>query len=185
MHHANVILITCVLLFSTCVQDSKPQDCGGDNGIEVRVLPDSTVYRPGSTMHLKFLVTNQDKAPVYFYRVGMSACTGQMGFLSFLVLDEHGKEANTSGCSGDTWPLGMSDAVKMLSDPDSGIRLRRYEIYGFEWEERLPTKKGTYRLKVELVPAFFSDQQREALSERHMRVLQCKVAAPVVTIVVK
>ena len=175
----------CLLLFCISVADSEPQDCAKREDVHLRVLTDTMSYQAGATLHLKFLITNDGEAPIYFYRTGMSACTGQMGYVSLYIDNEQGQHVNTSGCSADTWPLGKSDAVKELADADSGIRVNRHEIFGFEWDEKLSKERGTYSLKAELVPAFFSDEQRKALSERHMRVLQCRVAAPVVTTAVK
>src|ERR1700757_2815062 len=97
-------LLLAAALVRAFFAGTLPQDCAGEKNTEVRLLTDRTVYRPGATMHLKFLVTNREEAPLYLYRAGMSPCTGQMGFFFLLLVDENGKEANTSGCSGDISP---------------------------------------------------------------------------------
>jgi hypothetical protein len=72
-----------------------------------------------------------------------------------------------------------------MKDPRSFIVLEQGEIYGREEVVQLPEKKGSYELKAELVPPSLPEKQLETLSEKRIRVLECRVQAPLIRIEVR
>jgi hypothetical protein len=130
------------------------------------------------------LVLNTAESPLYFSR-HLSQCGSALGFASFQILDQNHQNVNNSGCSDDIGPLKESEIAGQVTDSRFWVLLKSKEIYGVEMIVKSPAKEGTYRLKAELFPASLTDQQREILSNQHVRILQCRSAAPIVTIVVK
>ena len=183
-----IIFATChlaAILSFNSVLGGMPQDSVTKSGIDFRVVTDRLNYPPGSTLHVKFIVTNTSETPIYLSR-GLSVCSGQFGFVYFQLLDQTNREVRKEGCSADSWPLpGQSDVLKEVSDPKFWILLQPQEIYGGEAAFELPAKKGTYRLKAELIPPAFTDRQGEILAQQGTRVLQSPCPAPVVTITVR
>jgi hypothetical protein len=160
-----------------------PPSCGDAKGeVEFQILTDKAVYSPGSTMQVKFIVTNLAEEPLYIYR-DLYVCSGQLGFVFFQILDQGNKDVRGSGCSGDIWPPG--EEVEHLTNPKTWILLKQGDVYGGATDFKLPAKKGVYRLKAELIPTGFTDKQKETLSQRHMRVLRSPFPAPIVSITVK
>lgn len=173
--------LAAVVLFGLAIHAAAP-DCGSENGVDFRIVTDKRSYAPAATLHVKFLITNPGEEPLYLFRL-LSDCSSQIGSYLFFILDEKNKEVPKQRCSAD---LIMDERViDELSDPKFGIALRKYDIYGFEGEFQLPAKKGTYRLKAELWPPGFTEKQKEILSQRQMRVLRSRCAAPIVTITIK
>ena len=157
-------------------------DCGEEGRIDFRIITAKIHYSPGAIARVKFIITNTGEEPLYLFR-SVSDCTSQIGSYLFWILDQDNKEVPLQRCSVD---LAMDERViNELADPKFGIALRKNDIYGLEEEFQLPVKKGTYRLKAELWPPGFTDKQKEILSQKHMRVLQCRISAPIVQITVK
>jgi len=91
-----------------------------------------------------------------------------------------------SGCSGDSFGLADNELLLWITDAKFWILLEPREIYGGVVKFELPTKAGKYRLVAELYPAnAISNEQKEMLSPRGMRILRGPVAAPVLTVTVK
>jgi hypothetical protein len=155
----------------------------GKCDVDFRILTDSASYSPGARMHVKFVVTNTGEAPLYFFR-NISSCSSQIGSFFLLIIDEKGREANRSGCSSD-YRMETVDVLTQLTSPETGMKLKAAEIWGFESTFKLPNKTGVYQLKAELIPAGLTKEQREILSRKNIRVLQTRCAAPVLTIAVK
>jgi hypothetical protein len=114
----------------------------------------------------------------------MSQCSSQIGTFSLLILDESGREVNTSGCSVEVELDGM-DLEKELRSPSSGIMLKSAEIYRVEANFKLPSKKGVYRLKAQAIPAAITSEQSEKLIQKGLRVLQGNCAAPVAIVEIR
>lgn len=158
--------------------------CGPNAGVDFRIMTDKLVYRPKSTMYLKFLVTNTGEKPLYLFR-HMNQCGSQLGSYQLTILDRHGRRVPVQTCFADLL-MDELDAVEMLTNPKSGIALKPGQIYDIEGDFELPSKPGKYRLKAELFPPGFLDKQRQVLAEKDMRVLdKCLVPAPDVTITVR
>lgn len=168
-------------LLSLSVSGSGPP-CDPESGVDFRIITDDTDFSPGATAHVMFIVTNKGE-PLYVYR-GLSQCSSQMGSYFLLIFDKNDREANRSGCASD-FRMDKVDIRDSLADSDSWILLKRGEAYGRESEITIPSEKGMYRLKAELTPPSLSDRQREILSADRLRVLQCGISAPILTIKVK
>jgi hypothetical protein len=175
-------LIVLVLLILSLSWAASPQ-CDPANSVGFDILPDRLVYSASSTMHVKFLVTNMGETPLYLFR-NLSPCTSQIGFYSFLILDREDRTIPVQACSSDH-DMDSMDVVKTLTNPKLGLVLRQYEIHGVNWDFKLPSQKGTYRLRAQLVPPTFNMFQEQTLTQNGMRVLECPVRAPIVTIVVR
>jgi hypothetical protein len=164
-----------------------PSNPGCDEGVNLQIMTDQTSYSPGAIMHVKFLITNTAKTPLYLFR-GIGQCSSQHGWLSLQLRDLHNKEVEVEGweCSADDFSMNTLDMVRFLSSPETGVLLQQGEIYGREADYNLPKKKGTFRLHLELAPAgFLTEEQKQALSQHQMRVLHSPCLAPAVTITVK
>jgi hypothetical protein len=174
----NVILVA---LFGLAVLHA-PSSGNEEKGVDFQMLTDKTVYSSGSTMHVKFIVTNTGEEPLYLHR-DLYVCSGQFGFVFFQILDNNNQDVRTSGCSNDNWPPG--EEVEHLADPKFWVLLKQGDIYGGSGDFELPAKKGAYRLKAELVPTGFTEKQKDTLSQTHMRVLTEPCPAPLLTVTVK
>jgi hypothetical protein len=174
----NVVLVVLSSLLILCTSWRSDEKIG----VNFRILTDKAVYSPGSTMHVKFIVTNTIEEPLYLYR-HLSVCSGQLGFVFFQILDHNNADVRTSGCSADGWPPG--EEVEYLADPKFWILLKQGDIYGGSADFDLPAKKGAYRLKGELVPTGFTEKQKKTLSQKHMRVMTEPCSTPLVTIAVR
>jgi hypothetical protein len=157
-----------------------PTESHQTEGVDFQVVPDKTVYSPGASMHVKFVVENTAESPVYLFRY-LSQCSSQIGSYSLIIHDGDNRVVNRDLCSSDLlWD--KVDVVQELNDPKSGVQLRQYEIFGKEGDFKFPDKKGTYKLEGVLVPAGFTDEHKAALSKNRMKVLRYPCAAPIVTI---
>jgi hypothetical protein len=174
--------LTAILL-ATILTPPVGVYCGPESGVDFQISTDRIVYSRGERMRVKFAVTNTGEAPLDFFR-GLSSCTSQAGFYSFLILDRKDQVVNRSGCSTDLL-MDQMEVVGTLTDPKFGILLKQWEIYGRVEDFDLPPMRGTYHLKSELVPPDFSKTQLETLAEKHIHVIQCTVPAPVVKFSIK
>jgi len=181
----SAICALAAMLFFSLTNRGMSTDSQGEDGIAFQIVTDKQIYAPRASLHVKFIVTNTSEAPFYLSR-GLGECSSQFGFAYFLIVDQYDHAVRNQGCAADTWPpLGQVDVIKELSDSRSWIKLNPGEIYGGESTFELPSKKGSYRLRAELMPPAFSDEQRRMLSQRGMRVLHSACPAPIVTITVK
>jgi hypothetical protein len=172
----------CFISIFSLVLLCKPSGGDGKSEIDFQILTDKAVYSPESTMHVKFIVTSMIDDPIYLHR-DLYVCSGQLGFVFFQILDRNNADVRSEGCAGDIWPPGEDG--EDLADPKVWILLRRGDIYGGSADFKLPPKKGTYRLKAELIPTGFTNAQKESLSQKHLRVLASPTPAPIVSVVVK
>ena len=177
------ILILTVVLLVLPVQ-GKEQAPRSDN-IQFQILPDKLVYARATSIEVEFLVANRGTEPIYIGR-NLGGCTGPSGFAALEILDEHGEDMRLSGCSGDGLRLADDALLRWITDGESFILLKPQEIYGRIAQFEVRTKPGKYRLLAKLYPAnIISEKQKEMLSQRGIGILQCPVAAPVLTITVK
>ncbi len=177
-----IVVITAFLVWAL---RGMPRDLTPKSEVDFAIVTDRVVYPPGSVAHVKFIVTNKGETPLYLHRP-LTECSGQKGFILFQMLDRENRSVDISRCSADSWPpLERAGVFKEVSDPRFWVLLQQWEIYGGESDIELPTKKGIYRLKAELIPPAFSDDQRKTLSQNRTRVLQSSRPAPVVTITIK
>ena len=59
-------------LISLCsVMYGAKRDSGKENGVDFQIIADRMVYSPGSTMKIKFIVTNIGEKPLYIPRSSM------------------------------------------------------------------------------------------------------------------
>ena len=114
----------------------------------------------------------------------MSECSSHLCSFLLLLLDENGREANTSGCSMDV-ALERMDFERELASTSSGIMLKPGEIYGLEASFKLPSKKGSYRLEAQLIPAALTTQQRNELASKGFYVLAERCKAPGIRIEIR
>ena len=153
--------------------------------VDLRILPDRTSYPPGATMRVKLLVTNIAQTPFYLFR-GIGQCTSWRGSLSLDLRDQNNHEVEYWGCSVDEVFMDTVDVVQVLSDSKAGAFLQQNEIYGAENEYKLPNSKGTFLLHAELVPiGYLTDEQKRALVQHQMRVLDRTCEASPVKITIK
>jgi hypothetical protein len=179
------IFACCALSLVVYLNLTAPRgSSGGDEKgeIDFQILTDKTTYLPGSTMHVKFIVTNTNVEPLYLHR-DLDVCGGQLGFVFFQILDQNNRDVRTYGCAVDIWPPG--EEVEHLADPTEWILLKQGNICGGAADFELPAKKGIYRVDARLIPTGFTDKQKQTLSQKHMRVLTSAFSAPVVSITVK
>lgn len=174
-------IAAATILFFSAIRGTTPEP-DGTTGVAFQVVTDKTAYAPSSTLWVKFILTNTGKSPLYLSR-NLSECSSSQGSFFFLILDDKNQDVTGQGCSLDSWPPG--EDVERLADPQLWIRLNQGEIFGREFAFDLPSKKGTYRLKAELTPTDFTDQQKEILSEKQIRVLEKRCPAPIVTITIR
>jgi hypothetical protein len=73
-----------------------------------------------------------------------------------------------------------------LTDSKYGVRLGKNEIFGRVQEYKLPKEKGLCRLQADLGQVgYLTDEQNDALSQHHMRILRYTCSSPIVVIEVK
>ncbi len=153
-------------------------------GVDFQVVVDKLVYSPGSTMNVKFILTNTGETPLYITR-SLSECSNIEGAFFFRILDQKGHDVTSRGCSSDVGPAWETHVIDQVIDPKLWIALQPGEIFGRSSAFELPKEKGTYRLRAEITPPGFTDKQREMLSQKEIRVLQSPCPAPIVTITIK
>jgi hypothetical protein len=176
-------LIFVAIVFVSTPASAVLPDCDSDSGVDFQMSTDRRVYVPGALMRVRFTVTNNSESPLYFIR-RLSTCSSQLGQYSLSIFDHKNRDNRNSGCSVDSL-MDQLDAVEMLTDPNETIILRQGEIHGHEESIDAPVKPGTYRLEAVLFPPGFNPKQQQILSQKHMRILECRVPAPVITIMVK
>jgi len=164
-------------------------ECSTNDGVDFQIVTDKLVYAPKSMMHVKFLVANNDYASgksLYLYRL-LSYCSSQMGQYKLTLVDRNNDSVPVRTCFIDQRLTDEVNAVELLTNSTTGIALKAGEVFGAEAGFQLPSQKGTYRLKAELLPATFTPKQQQALADKQMRVLQpgCMTSAPLVTIAIK
>lgn len=135
-------------------------------------------------MHVRFLVENTGQTPLHLFR-DVGQCSSQLGWLSLDLRDQRNHKVEDWECSADDFEFGTRDVVGILSSSQSGIVLKKGEIYGREEGYNLPKMNGTFRLRAEIAPAGLTDQQREVLKQHQMRVLHTACLSDTVTITVK
>ncbi|MGA2814676.1 MAG: hypothetical protein ABSG16_25065, partial [Candidatus Acidiferrum sp.] len=146
---------------------------------------DKLVYASGASIEVRFLVTNRGTQPIYIGR-NLGPCTGPDGFAALEILDEHGKDMQLSGCSGEGLHHADDELVRWVTGGEAFVLLKPQEIYGSIAQYDVRTKPGKYRLVAELYPAgIITEKQKEMLSQRGIRILQGPVAAPTLTVAVR
>jgi len=156
-----------------------------DDGLEFRLEIDKNSYTPGTTIHVRFVVRNDDSTPLYFFR-NIGQCSSQIGWLALDLRDQNNHEVESWSCSADDFDFGKRDVAAILSASETGILLNKSEAYIREVDYQLPKQKGTFRLHAELAPpGYLTDKQRAALSKRNIRVLKSTCVAAPLTISVK
>ncbi|PYT76426.1 MAG: hypothetical protein DMG40_26185 [Acidobacteria bacterium] len=172
-------------LISLCsVMYGAKRDSGKENGVDFQIIADRMVYSPGSTMKIKFIVTNIGEKPLYIPR-SLSECSNIEGSFFFWLLDQKDRNLTGKGCSSDVGPTWETHIMEEVVDAKRWIALKPGEIFGKTSTFELPRKKGTYRLRAELTPPGFSDKQRELLAQQEIRVLRTSCWASTVSITVK
>jgi hypothetical protein len=156
-----------------------------DGSVEVQVTTDRAIYGPGATMHVKLLVTNTSKGPLYlFHSIGL--CSSPYGSLTVKLYDHENRPADTSGCSNDDFGMDKRDLVGLLNKSKSAVLLNGGDIYGQKQDYRLPKRKGTYWVRGVLGPVgFLTDAQKQALARDHMTILHSACASRAVRITVR
>jgi hypothetical protein len=175
--------IAGLISFCSLVHPATPSD-GRERKVDFQVVADKAVYSPGSTMNVKFILTNTGETPLYVPR-SLSECSNVEGSFFFRILDEKDNNVTGKECSSDVGPAWETHVMDQVIDPKLWIVLGPGEIFGKMSTFELPKRKGTYRLKAELTPPGFSDTQREILGQSQIRVLRFPCAAPIVRVTVK
>lgn len=155
-----------------------------ESGVDFRIMTDKPVYGPGSKLLVKFVIANTGDRPFVVPR-NISQCSNIEGSFFLLILDRNNHDVAGQGCSADLGPTWETHVIEQVLDPKLWIVLGPGEIYGKVSTFELPKEKGIYRLKAELIPPGFTDKQREILSQKDVRALDRRYAAPIVTITVK
>lgn len=162
-----------------------PSNSGCSDDIELRIVTDKLSYAPGETIHVTLLVRNTGETPLYLFR-NIGQCSSQWGWLTVILRDQQNNEIESWPCSTDDLRFGIRDIAATLSNSQSGVFLKKGDIYGREEEFELPKRKGTFLVSAEIAPAaYLTDQQEEALRQARMRILRRTCLAPPVSITVK
>jgi hypothetical protein len=154
------------------------------SGVEFQIVPDKLTYSGGSTMHVKFIVTNTGDTPLYLYR-NLSLCTSPKGSFLLQILDANNQETGQQLCSADSFPPKDDEIIREITTSELWIKLGSGKLYGSDWAADLPAKRGVYRLKAQLTPVGFSAYQKELLANKGIRVVHSSCSAPLFTITVK
>jgi hypothetical protein len=157
---------------------------GCDEGVDVQITTDKRLYAQGATIRVRFLVKNTDQTPLYLFRP-IGQCSSPLGSLSLSMRDPHNQEVRSFACAVD-YNMDEVDPVRELTDSKFGVRLEKDDIFGRVQEYKLPKEKGLYRLQAELGQVgYLTDEQNDALSQHHMRILHHSCSSPTVVIEVK
>jgi hypothetical protein len=157
---------------------------GCDRGVDLQITTDKRLYKQGATVRVQFPVTNTDETPLYLFRA-IDQCSSPLGWLSLRMRDPQNQSVVSFACAAD-YLMDQLDPVQELSDPKLGVRLGKDEIFGRVQEYKLPKEKGLYRLQADLGQVgYLTDEQNNALSQHHMRVLRHACSSPVLVIEVK
>jgi hypothetical protein len=160
--------------------NTNPSVC--DNGVTFRVsVPARKVYSPGASVRITVVIANSGLTELYMFRF-INRCSSQLGSYHFTLLDDQGQTVRVQECYADD-DMDRLDVVKALTDAKTGITLNRQETFRLEQHIKLPTKRGVYRLRAELIPAALNPEQQRALSEHQMRIVgRCLAADVVITV---
>jgi hypothetical protein len=176
------ILLLPFFARSTASEQLSELRCG--ENVDLRIVPDKQVYEKGGTMHVRFFVTNLDDDPLYLFSF-IDQCSSPLGWLALRLHDPRGNEVRSYACAVDFIMKEVRPA-ETLRDSRYGVMLRKNEIFGRVQEYKLPNERGTYRLRGDIGQVgHLTDDQNEALSENHMRVLRHTCSSPVATIKVR
>lgn len=177
----------CVLAVSVSVYSFSGQmraSSGCDEGVDLQITTDKRLYTRGATVNVQFLVKNTSETPLYLFRA-ISQCSSPLGWLSLSMRDPHNQQVRSFACAVD-YNMEEVDPVQELSGSKSGVRLEKDEIFGKVQEYKLPKEKGLYRLQADIGQVgYLTDEQNDALSQHHMRILRHSCSSPVVVIEVK
>jgi len=182
--HTTRVCVLSAMLIASLRLGGFPTDFACDDGVKLQIFTDRTSYEPGASMHVKLLITNTGRSPIFLFH-GAGQCSSPVGQLSLDLRDQHNNEVEGWACFADDFQFGTRDVVEILTNSESGVFLREGETYGSEGDFLLPRKKGIYRLHAETAPARLTNQQQEALKQHHMRVLNSTCLAPAVSITLK
>lgn len=178
------IRVLIAISFLSLLARSQTVPAAREQNLELQIVTDKLEYGPGSRVVVKSIVTNRGEASVYVVR-NLSSCVRWEGYVYLQILDKQGQGVKKTGCVTDRSPIKGFDIMKELNDANLWMLLGPLEVYGTMEGFELPRKKGTYRIKAELVPPQFDANQKGTLSQHKMSFLQNRLAAPVVTITVK
>lgn len=157
---------------------------GKESKVNFQIVADKLVYSPGSSINVKFILTNTGETPLYVPR-SLSVCSNIEGFFFFQILDQGDHNLIGKGCSSDVAPTWETHVMQQIVDQKFWIALEPGEIFGKTFTIELPRKKGTYRLKAELTPPGFSDVQKQSLQQQQIRVLRSACPAPILRVIVR
>ncbi len=176
-----VTLVTAIALLGGIL---AAQQFDPKSPVDFRISTDKTAYAPKSVISVKFTLTNTSPLSFHVFRF-LKECSNQDGFVSFQILDQKDHNLRTWKCSADSWPpLAHVDVLEELSNQNLWITLKHGESYHGKLEIELPASKGNYRLKAELIPPAFTDEQRNILLLNHISSLDKACAAPIISITV-
>jgi hypothetical protein len=178
---ALAILITSSIASLNEFQTPSKAEC--DDGVALRAVTDKKVYSLGESLRVQFLITNHSAETLYLFK--MSTCTSQLGWLSLEIRDSQNKEVEMLGCSSDS-AMVSAELFKALSESKFGVSLDQDQTFGITTLYDLPSKRGTYQLRPEIIPmGYVKPDLEDMLSSNHMRILRKRCSAPFVTITVK
>jgi hypothetical protein len=161
-----------------------PAASGCDEGVDLQITTDKRLYPQGATIHVQFLVKNTDETPLYLFSA-IGQCSSPLGWFSLRMRDPHNQQVRSFACAVD-YLMDQVDPVQELTDSKYGVRLEKNEIFGRVQEYKLPKEKGLYRLQADLGQVgYLTDEQNDALSKHHMRILHHTCSSPTVVIEVK
>jgi hypothetical protein len=180
-------LAACVLAasLSVCSFFSQTRAASGcDEGVDLKITTDKRLYTQGATIYVQFLVKNTGETPLYLFRA-INQCSSPLGWLSLSMSDPRDQQVRSFACAVD-YNMDEVDPVQELSGSKFGVRLEKDETFGRVQEYKLPKEKGLYRLHADLGQVgYLTDEQNDALSQHHMRILRHTCSSPVVVIEVK
>lgn len=178
----HLIGFALVLLLAGQERPAIDSNC---DGFDVRIVTDKKLYVAGSTMHVTMLLKNRSGSPLSLFR-NAGQCSSQWGWFAVSLRDYENKEIESWPCSADDLQFGTRDLVQTLQVSESGILLKKGEIYGREEDFELPKRKGTFHVTAEIAPpAYLTDEQKEALARNHLRILRCACSSAPITITLK
>jgi hypothetical protein len=170
---------------SVCSFFSQTRAASGcDEGVDLKITTDKRLYTQGATIYVQFLVKNTGETPLYLFRA-INQCSSPLGWLSLSMSDPRDQQVRSFACAVD-YNMDEVDPVQELSGSKFGVRLEKDETFGRVQEYKLPKEKGLYRLHADLGQVgYLTDEQNDALSRHHMRILRHTCSSPVVVIEVK
>src|SRR5437660_12440448 len=133
-----VILVSSATAGPFVTADANPE-------ITLLVSTDRDSYVPAGLMHVRFLILNTGKVPIFLFR-NVNQCTSQYGWLSLEIRDSRKQEIKGLTCSADSFSVDETDIVGMLNNPRTGVVLQPGEIYGRQTDYDVPKGSGFYYL---------------------------------------